>query len=88
MNRGKPLYLNEERYAGLTYMVRKYSHSLRILILLYPFTLQSMIHSAFFRLLLTVWIGVPRFLARLLLVPSSLFSSNFTRLVTMLRSDM
>jgi len=24
MSRGKPLYLKEERYAALTYMVRKY----------------------------------------------------------------
>ena len=37
MHRGKPLYLNEERYAALTYMVKKeilsLSLNLKILIL-------------------------------------------------------
>lgn len=34
-----------------------------------------------------VWTGVPRFLARQLLVPSSWFSSSYTCLVAILRSD-
>ena len=30
MHRGKPLYLNEERYAALTYMVKKETLSLSL----------------------------------------------------------
>jgi hypothetical protein len=46
MSRGKPLFLNEERYAALTYMVRKYSiltsHFIGVSIFLIPIGIQSM----------------------------------------------